>query len=319
MGNLIFYNKIYSKINTFGGNHIFEKICNILYSRLKYSHDAKYSFDKLDYLVSKDFLKPFNTIDIVEDSIYFEVENDGKSFYVNGFELINSIVIRDSGGWSRRTIANHCYLMRVAFPHARISLKNDLYIIQDKTRQIYFLPIAIFFIITFFSYVSYVAMTASTDNAILTSILIWWIFAYLLYNSQLKDNRKNHVQFEHMEFEKLFHVKCEDQVTSRMIITPAFMDRIVSFVNKTWNEYEFLMQDNIMYIKRRIYGGYMEIWTGKNILNNLEWFAKMYTDMREIIQFTYNMNLLYLSKTDTTKTIETEENIVHIDPIRFAK
>lgn len=72
-----------------------------------------------------------------------------------------------------------------------------------------------------------------------------------------------------MEFEKLFDVKCEDQVTSRMIITPAFMDRIVSFVNKTGNQYEFLMQGNTMYIKRQVTGSYLEAGTEKNMLTNL--------------------------------------------------
>jgi hypothetical protein len=72
-----------------------------------------------------------------------------------------------------------------------------------------------------------------------------------------------------MEFEKMFDVKCEDQVTSRMIITPAFMDRIVSFVNKTGNQYEFLMQGNTLYIKRHIVGAYLEAGTEKNMLNNV--------------------------------------------------
>jgi hypothetical protein len=89
-----------------------------------------------------------------------------------------------------------------------------------------------------------------------------------------------------------------------MIITPAFMDRIVSFVKKTGNQYEFLMQGNTMYIKRIIHGNYLEAGTEKNMLTNLIGFTHFYTDMREIIQFTYDMNLMYLSKTDTTTSIE---------------
>ena len=100
-----------------------------------------------------------------------------------------------------------------------------------------------------------------------------------------------------------------------MIITPAFMDRIVSFVHKTGNRYEFLMQGNTMYIKRYIDGSYLEAGTEKNMLTNLVGFAQFYTDMREVLQFTYDMNLMYLSKTDTTKTIETESTKIATRPI----
>jgi len=90
-----------------------------------------------------------------------------------------------------------------------------------------------------------------------------------------------------------------------MIITPAFMDRIVTFVNKTGNQYEFMMQGNTMYIKRQIHKNYLEAGTEKNMLTNLIGFTQFYTDMREIIQFTYDMNLMYLSKTDNTVNIDT--------------
>jgi len=140
----------------------------------------------------------------------------------------------------------------------------------------------------------------------------------MIYHFRKNSQSKNRVQLENIEFEKLFDVKCEDQVTSRMIITPAFMDRIVSFVNKTGNQYEFLMQGNTMYIKRQISGSYLEAGTEKNMLTNLVGFTQFYTDMREIIQFTYDMNLMYLSKTDTTKHIETETKIT-VTPITINK
>jgi DNA replication protein DnaD len=104
-----------------------------------------------------------------------------------------------------------------------------------------------------------------------------------------------------------------------MIITPAFMDRIVSFVHKTGNQYEFLMQGNTMYLKRTIHGSYLESGTEKNMLTNLVGFAQFYTDMREVLQFTYDMNLMYLSKTDVNNTIENTSTTLPITPIIFNK
>jgi hypothetical protein len=150
--------------------------------------------------------------------------------------------------------------------------------------------------------------------------IIAWLVAWgSIYFFQNRSRSKNRVQLENIEFEKLFDVKCEDQVTSRMIITPAFMDRIVSFVNKTGNQYEFLMQGNTMYIKRQIQGSYLEAGTEKNMLTNLVWFTQFYTDMREILQFTYDMNLMYLSKTDTVQSAWAESVSSPITPIIFTK
>lgn len=113
-----------------------------------------------------------------------------------------------------------------------------------------------------------------------------------------KEKARLRVKLENIEFEKFFDVYCEDQVTSRMIITPAFMDRLVQFVQKTGNQYEFLFRSNIMYVKRKISGTYLEAGTNTDMTKNLDGYARFYTDMREIMQFVYDMNLMYLSKTD---------------------
>jgi len=67
----------------------------------------------------------------------------------------------------------------------------------------------------------------------------------------------------------MFDVKCQDAVSSRMIITPAFMDRVVQLTKKTGNKYEFLIQDNLMYIKRIINDKYLDINTNSDITKNL--------------------------------------------------
>ena len=104
-----------------------------------------------------------------------------------------------------------------------------------------------------------------------------------------------------------------------MIITPAFMDRLVAFVHKTRGSYEFMLQNNTMYIKKNITHGYLEAGTEKNMLTNLNGFTQFYTDMREILQFTSDMNLLYLSKTDTSKAFEHLNENTTTKPIIFTK
>ena len=322
IGMGILYKKFSSKIEIPLKTEVLKKMCPILYSKLDYSHDTKYSFDELELLSAKKFLSSYDTIEAVEDSTHFEIENNGKLFSVNGFEVKTSEV-RWSGKDRKRETTNHCYLMRAVFPNARIPLQNDLLIVKDQAdgwSGILYIFAALWFMIwSCASFILFLFITAPIGISLFFDIIAGWIVSYIMYYYRKKHINTNRVQLENMEFEKLFDVKCEDQITSRMIITPAFMDRIVSFVNKTGNEYEFLMQGNIMYIKRQIHGTYLEAWTEKNILTNLKWFTQFYTDMREIIQFTYDMNLMYLSKTDTTKTIETEANIVHVDPIRFVK
>jgi hypothetical protein len=58
-------------------------MCPLLYSKLQYSYDEKYSFNELEILRSKDFLSSYDSLDRVEDSIHFDIENNGKVFSVN--------------------------------------------------------------------------------------------------------------------------------------------------------------------------------------------------------------------------------------------
>ncbi len=119
-----------------------------------------------------------------------------------------------------------------------------------------------------------------------------------MYFQKRKKQKPERIELENVEFEKRFDVHCNDPITSRMIITPAFMDRIVSFVEKTGNNYEFLFCTNTMYVKRKINGTYLESGTERDMTKNLTGYVQFYTDMREIMQLVYDMNLMYLSKTD---------------------
>ncbi len=135
-------------------------------------------------------------------------------------------------------------------------------------------------------------------------MVILGLIGYFVFKNK---KEKLRVKLENIEFEKFFDVYCDDQVTSRMIITPAFMDRLVQFAQKTGNQYEFLFRSNIMYVKRKINGAYLEAGTSKDMTKNLDGYVKFYTDMREIMQFVYDMNLMYLSKTDVNFVSENYE------------
>ena len=54
------------------------------------------------------------------------------------------------------------------------------------------------------------------------------------------------------------------------------------------------------------------------MLTNLSGFIQFYTDMREIIQFVYDMNLMYLSRTDVSQTVENNSTTIAVHPIDFS-
>jgi hypothetical protein len=84
------YKKFASKIEIPLKQEVLAKMCPLLYSKLEYSYDARYSFDELEALNMQGFLASYDTIDKAEDSTHFDVEKDGKIFTMNGFELETS-------------------------------------------------------------------------------------------------------------------------------------------------------------------------------------------------------------------------------------
>jgi len=86
----LLYKKFASKIEIPLKSEVLQKMCPLLYSKLEYSYDEKYSFDELEILRAKNFISSYDSLDKVEDSARFGVENDGKKFSVNGFELETS-------------------------------------------------------------------------------------------------------------------------------------------------------------------------------------------------------------------------------------
>jgi hypothetical protein len=104
------------------------------------------------------------------------------------------------------------------------------------------------------------------------------------------------INLENMGFEELFDVQSEDQITSRMILTPALMDHMVQFAKRSHNQYYFNFIGNLLYISRIVPNNYMEISIDKTPIENIESIVQLYIDMKEIILLIKFMDLTYIPK-----------------------
>jgi len=129
-GNTLVYNMFKKSIEVPLKQNILSQLGPILYSRLQYSHGKEFAFHELTPLQEAGLLRDYDRIDLEEDSIYFPIDNEGKSFFVNGYELKTS-KSQGSGRNRKRVTTNHCYLMRAEFPHSRIPMESDLLIVSD--------------------------------------------------------------------------------------------------------------------------------------------------------------------------------------------
>jgi hypothetical protein len=86
---------------------------------------------------------------------------------------------------------------------------------------------------------------------------------------QQKIFKKKRVACENVDFEKIFDVTSNDPVATAMIITPAFIDTVMQLIKKTGNMYEFLFQENNLYIKRVIKKTYLDINTEHDMTHNV--------------------------------------------------
>lgn len=271
-------------------DRILTKLSKELYSKLEYNQSKKYAFGDTSLLVSSWLLNEYNEIDKVEDSIAFTIDEPHKHILVQGYELQTSRVTRDRKGRKSRRTTNHCYLLRVMFPEARIELKNDLLIKTDEVNS----PSRSALYALFGAFIWFSLWTTIAQDQSLGVILavIGWIVTFLLRRWYIQRKR---VRLENIEFEKYFDVKCEDQIGSRMIITPAFMDRLVKLAKWSPYHYELLYRADRFYIKWSVGSSYLEVNTWKNIRENIGTFISWYAQMKEIVGFVVDMRLMYYS------------------------
>lgn len=272
--------------------NILSKLSKEIYEKLEYHEGKKYAFGDIVSLRSVNFLNSYQTVDSVEDSIAFTLQKDGRYASVQGYELETSEV---RGSWKnrRRVTTNHCYLLKTRLPSARMNITKDIFIKTDKAdslKDTLVVPI----IVWIFAWIFIGAFSQSVFIGLVSFIAVSWLIFYFVR----KSHEKNRVKLESIAFEKLYDVQCEDQVTSRMVVTPAFMDRLVLLAQKTKLKYEFLFRDNVFYVKWNLGKSYLEINTWKKITHNIETFIDWYEEMKEIISFIKDMQILYLSKTE---------------------
>lgn len=310
----IFYNK---KITKWIKWVILPNLCQKINKNLFYDTTWKYVFKDLDKLVSKRFLNSFDYIDYIEDSIYFNYDENWKKFFVNWFEFRSS---KDQGSWKnrRRVTTNHCYLFKINFPNAKIPMKDNLFIKSIKNTKKYgyknifnIIPKLIFVVLTtIVLYFLLKTLDFNSSDFIIKGILLIGVFiitAVIIYFLS-KINSTKRQKMENIEFEKLYNVYCNDEITSRMIVSPAFMDRVLKLNKDTWNIYSFFFTENILYLKMNLNRDFLEISIDKNMTTNLQTYFDFYIEIRNILRFFYEMNLFYLSKTKITPTSE-EKNI----------
>lgn len=320
------YIKYKSKIEIPLKRDIMSRICKNFHENFKYSYDSKYSFNDLDLLLKKKFLKFYNRLELVEDSVNLKVVKEGKGFILNGYELKTRKV---SWSWKHKKniVTNHDYVMKIVFPYARIPMQNDLLITpdakkltwRDKPDSLMFKIILFIIFGGIFLWLTWLLLLFNFENGITIGgvIMIWmiillWILVVYCFSHRAKRNK---ITLEDIEFEKEFDVFCDDEITSRMILTPAFMDKLVSFIQKTGNAYSFLFTDNTVYIKRKIHKKYMEVGTKKNMFENVSGFLDFYLDMKEILILSRDIHFMYLSKTVDTniEVFEVRENPIPFD------
>lgn len=135
IASVFLHKKFANKIEIPLKEKVLKRLCPILYSKLEYSHDGKFSFSEIRDLVAKNLLNSYDSIKSVEDSIYFPMQKDGKNFYVHGFEL-ETAETRGSGKNRRTVTTNHDYLIKAEFPQARMPMNADLLIKTDAFENI---------------------------------------------------------------------------------------------------------------------------------------------------------------------------------------
>ncbi|MFZ3233242.1 MAG: DUF3137 domain-containing protein [Patescibacteria group bacterium] len=106
------------------------------------------------------------------------------------------------------------------------------------------------------------------------------------------------MKLENVAFEKLFDVKCEDQIMSRRVLTPAFMDRLVNFVTKTKGKYEFMFDYETLYVKKFLTGSFLEINVMKNLNENVGMFIGWFAEIKEVVSLIADTGVLIYSRTD---------------------
>lgn len=277
------------------------RLLEVLQPGAKYSTGGTYSA-ALENLVRKGFLNSYDRIDCREDSFEFTHEKDGKSITVRGMELVTSKM--QGGKKKKRTTTNRCLLMQGEYPETKFEIDRSVHVKGDVADSkwlnaaFFLVPTLLVSIVTLKGRIRQNGVMVPYENppelaltyGIIAGLAVWLIARYAI--------NRNRVKLENVAFEKLFDVKCEDQILSRMVLTPAFMDRLVRFVEKTKGAYEFLFEGDRLYLKKDLRGPFLEINGMRNLKENARMFLVWYSELKEIVSLISDTGVLVFSRTD---------------------
>lgn len=260
-------NKFSSKIEWIFKKNIIPHLCDAVYSGMKYSTNDEFFLkdEDLIFLQKQKFWSSDNGVIKKEDSFYFELSKDWRKILFNGGEIeTKKITKTKTKNWTKtKTEYKKYFLWKIFFQNSRLKLTSPVFVKSNLTDKI---------------------ATFDIDNIV----------------SSVVDNFfQNRIKLENTEFEKFFNVYSNDQIESRMLITPAFMDRLLEFSKKTNNKYEFFFFEDYFYLKRYIFNNFLEPKITKNIFESLGIYVDFYVEIREIMMLAHDMNLLYYSKIST--------------------
>lgn len=266
-----------------------------------YSTGNEYSFNFVP-LVHDGFLNSYDRVDAEEDSFHFVHGKDGKSIDVSGMELRTS-EMRGSGKNRRRVTTNQCFLLKGDYPETRFKITERITIKGDMADSVG-VQIASFLgpaVITMFlanGNGTVGTIFKAFDNPFYASIAAALVVGTVTWHIARWIANNNRVKLENVAFEKMFDVKCEDQIMSRRVLTPAFMDRLVNFVSKTNGKYEFMFENETLYVKKFLNGSFLEISVMKNLSENVGMFIGWFAEIKEVVSLIADTGVLIYSRTD---------------------
>lgn len=280
---------------------VISEFLKLMEKNSSYSTGKEYSFD-FTTLVYDGFLSSYDRVDAEEDSFHFIHEKDGKSIDVRGMELRTS-EMRGSGKNRRRVTTNQCFLLKGEYPETRFKIAKRITIKGDMADSVA-VQIASFLgpaVVTMFFAHGEGAVGrafASLENPFYASIAAALVVGTVTWHIAKWIANNNRVKLENVAFEKLFDVKCEDQIMSRRVLTPAFMDRLVNFVTKTKGKYEFMFDYETLYVKKFLTGSFLEINVMKNLNENVDMFIGWFAEIKEVVSLIADTGVLIYSRTD---------------------
>lgn len=293
-------------------------ILKSLYSDINYQKWDLYGIEteKVWLLAESDIVSPFNTLDIKHSGvinirnladIHWNILNLSRNNKGTGKLYGKGIV--------NNTVGSSC-VIEICGKKPRYTLQKPIIITTDwkdssyskKTHNIGSLGFVIASNIFTMSMI-YVIITklqsAGSNNSqvgleiskslwvgVFIALILWFIGYRIWVHIQKYIIKKKSVALENTEFEKHFDVIAGDPVESRMIVTPAFMERLYKLSQKTWKKYSILFTHDTILIHWEIWE-FLIISDISKDLTKKEFLSDWYTELSEPFQILSDMNIGY--------------------------